>query len=73
MGRDSDTIFYNIRTRVRTPSGTHIKDPVVHVRVRWIMETRTDPACTSLTEGYMYSLCTVDLNGREVSTDLHTK
>ena len=24
----------------------HIKDPVVHVRVRWIMETLKHPACT---------------------------
>ena len=25
----------------------HVKDPVVHVRVRWMsMETRRDPACT---------------------------
>ena len=24
----------------------HVKHPVVHVRVRWIMETQKDPACT---------------------------
>ena len=24
----------------------HVKDPVVHVRVRWIMETLKHPACT---------------------------
>ena len=24
----------------------HVKDPVVHVRVRWIMETVKHPACT---------------------------
>ena len=26
-------------------SRTHVKDPVVHVRVRWITEAGTDPAC----------------------------
>ena len=39
---------------VRTPPCTiaciyicaHVKDPVVHVRVRWIMETLKHPACT---------------------------
>ena len=25
-------------------SCTHVKDPVVHVRVWWIMQTRKDPA-----------------------------
>ena len=24
----------------------HVRDPVVHVRVRWIMETLKHPACT---------------------------
>ena len=24
----------------------HVKDPVVHVRVQWIMTTQTHPACT---------------------------
>ena len=41
---------------VRTPSSataclsicTHVKDPVVHVRVRWIMETLKHPACTGV-------------------------
>ena len=41
--------------RVRTPPCAiaciniyaHVKDPVVHVRVRWIMETRKHPACTA--------------------------
>ena len=28
---------------------THVKDPVVHVKVRWVTETRKDPACTSRT------------------------
>ena len=28
-------------------SHTHFKDPVVHVRVRWIMKTLTRPACTA--------------------------
>ena len=30
---------------------THVEDPVVHVRVRWITETRKDPACSLRTEG----------------------
>ena len=29
----------------------HVKNPVVHVRGRWIAETRKDPAGTLLTEG----------------------
>ena len=40
---------------VRTPSCTitcinvcaHVKDPVVHVRVRWIVQTLKHPACMS--------------------------
>ena len=32
----------------------HIKDPVVHVRVRWIMETLKHPACN---EGWVAQLC----------------
>ena len=28
---------------------THVKYPVIHVRVRWIMETRSDPACIKTT------------------------
>ena len=28
---------------------THVKDPVVHVGVRWIMETLKDPTCTCRT------------------------
>ena len=32
----------------------HVKDPVVHVRVRWIMETLKHPACTV---GWVARLC----------------
>ena len=32
----------------------HVKDPVVHVRVRWIMETLKHPACTV---GWVTRLC----------------
>ena len=32
----------------------HVKDPVVHVRVRWIMETLEHPACTL---GWVARLC----------------
>ena len=32
----------------------HVKDPVVHVRVRWIMETLKRPACTV---GWVARLC----------------
>ena len=32
----------------------HVKDPVVHVRVRWIMATLTNPACTV---GWVARLC----------------
>ena len=47
---------------VRTPSCAiacinicvHVKDPVVHVRVRWIMETLKHPACTV---GWVARLC----------------
>ena len=32
--------------RIRMISRMHVKDPAVHVRDRWITETRKDPACT---------------------------
>ena len=32
----------------------HIKDPVVHVRVRWMTETRKDPAYTCIPEDGMW-------------------
>ena len=35
---------YGVRT---PPVCTHVKDPVVHVRVRWIMQTLKHPACTA--------------------------
>ena len=60
-----------VRIRMITDP-THVKDPVVHVRVLWNTETRKDPACTLLTEGHVY-FCTVNLNNRVVSSDLHTK
>ena len=40
-----------VYTRAQEWSCTHIKDPVVYVRVRWITETQKDPACTLLTGG----------------------
>ena len=47
---------------VRTPTSAiacvyicaHVKDPVVHVRVRWIMETLKHPACI---QGWVALLC----------------
>ena len=44
---------------VRTPPVciyicAHVKDPVVHVRIRWIMETLKHPACTV---GWVAQLC----------------
>ena len=47
---------------IRTHKNDHIKDPVVHVRVRWITKTRTDPAsrltgrrinCTSVQQSWI--------------------
>ena len=35
-------------------SRTHVKNPVVHVRVRWIKETIKHPACTL---GWVAQLC----------------
>ena len=32
-----------IRTHKNGHARTHVKDPVAHVRVRWITETPTDP------------------------------
>ena len=49
------TVIADCHTCVRTPpcaiaciysTRAHVKDPVVHVRVRWIMETLKHPACT---------------------------
>ena len=45
-------------------SRTHIKDPVVHVRVRRITETQKDPACTLLLTGGEMYFCTVNENSR---------
>ena len=53
-------------------SRKHVKDPVVHVRVCWIMETRKDSAITLLTEGWMY-FCSVNFHSRVVPSDVHTK
>ena len=39
-----------IRTHKNDRSRTRVKDPVVLVRVRWIAETRKDPACTLYNE-----------------------
>ena len=35
-----------VYTHAQEWSRTHYKDPVVHVRVRWIAKARKDPACT---------------------------
>ena len=40
-----------VHTHSQDWSHTHVIDPVVHVRVLWITETRKDPACTLLTGG----------------------
>ena len=40
-----------VYTHAQEWSHTHIKNPVVYVRVRWITKTWTDPACTLLTGG----------------------
>ena len=40
----------------------HVKDPVVHVRVRWIMETLKHPACTT---GWVPQLCGLSLGERQ--------
>ena len=50
-------------THAQEWSRMHVKDPVVHVRVWWITETRKDPACPLLTGGWMY-FCTVNGNSR---------
>ena len=38
-----------IRTQKNDHTRTHVKDPVVHVRVPWFTETWKDPACTCRT------------------------
>ena len=55
-GCHSQTCYADSLSVCPTPR-THVKDPVVHVRVLWIAETRKNPACTLLTEGSM-CLCT---------------
>ena len=40
----------------------HVKDALVHVRVRWTMETLKDPACTA---GWTARLCRSWLSPRE--------
>ena len=40
----------------------HVKDPVVHVRVHWIMETLKQPACTL---DWVAQLCRIWLSPRE--------
>ena len=46
---------------IRTPKNDHIRTfkirPVVHVRVRWIIETRKYPACTLISKGWVARLC----------------
>ena len=51
-------LFYGVRTPPCAIACIyicgHVKDPVVHVRVRWIMETLKHPACTL---GWVARLC----------------
>ena len=48
--RERSDFFYGVRIPPRAiaciNTCVHVKDPVVHVRVRWIMETLKHPACT---------------------------
>ena len=44
FGADSSTVSVHHRARINISA--HVKYPVVHVRVRWIMETLKHPACT---------------------------
>ena len=62
-------------TCVRTPLcaiaciniGVHVKDPVVHVRLRWIMETLTHSECTV---GWGARLCRSWLSpGKKTTTE----
>ena len=46
----------------------HVKDPVVHVRVRWIMETLKHPACTI---GWITRLCRSWLSPRKATRISH--
>ena len=51
-------LFYGVRTSpcaiARLYICAHVEDPVVHVRVRWIMGTLKHPACTV---GWVARLC----------------
>ena len=49
-----------LHTHAQEWSRTLAKDPVVHVRGRWITETRKDPACTLLLTDALIYFCTVD-------------
>ena len=55
---DSLTVSVHPRTESRVYTViyicAHVKDPVIHVKVRWIMETRKHPACTV---GWVARLC----------------
>ena len=33
-------------------SSVHVKDPVVHVRIGWVMETPNNPACQTVRAGH---------------------
>ena len=48
----------------------HVKDPVVHVRLRWIMETLKHPACT---EGWVARLCRSWLFPRKATRISHER
>ena len=44
----------SVHPRVQSHTFTHARDPVVYVRVRWVLETRKHPACTV---GWVARLC----------------
>ena len=48
----------------------HVKDPVVHVRVRWIIETLKHPACTV---GWVERLCHSWLSPRKSTRISHRR
>ena len=51
-----------VYTHAYERSRTHVKDPVVHVKVRWIMETRKSPACTLMSYCWVARLCCIWLS-----------
>ena len=43
---DSLTVSVHLCVQLHVFTCAHVKDPVIHVRVWWIMETLKHPACT---------------------------